>query len=71
MIVFTSYEKKDIDGQTIHKEDKKALITALDVSFTPKDTDYIMQGLIRWEVKDIGIDPADALWILQVRESKA
>ena len=68
-VSFTSYKVEDIDNETIHREDKKVLIPSLDLSVVPKDTDYILteNGTERWNVKSKKIDPADAMWVLQVR----
>jgi len=67
-VTFTSYKLEEIDGNIIHKEDKKALIPKLDLSVVPKETDYILHGSVRWDVQSKKIDPAEALWILQVRK---
>lgn len=71
-VIFTSYKLEDIDGEIIHSEDKKILIPKEDLSIVPKETDYVLteSGTERWDVKDKKIDPADALWILQVRMNK-
>jgi len=70
MIIFSSYKLAEIDDEVIKKEDKKALIPQIDYPFVPKDTDYILQGSVRWEVQSVRIDPADAMWVLQVRRSE-
>ncbi|MFA6711337.1 MAG: hypothetical protein WCS33_01325 [Candidatus Caldatribacteriota bacterium] len=68
-VTFTSYKLDDIDNETIHKEDKKVLIPAIDISVVPKETDYLLteNETERWDVKNKKIDPAGAMWVLQVR----
>ena len=42
-------------------------IAKLDLTPTPKLTDEILIDSVTWEVTDINIDPADALWILAIK----
>lgn len=67
-IVFTSYDTREIDGETIRPEDQKAIIATLDLAATPTKNDTITKadGTV-WSVVDIKTDPAGAAWVLQVR----
>ena len=71
LIIFTSYKLQDVDGSNIDINDKKALIVKSDYDFVPKKTDYILDGTDRWDVESIKIDPAEAMWVLQIRKHDA
>lgn len=66
--VFTSYGRKEIDGETIRPEDQKAVIAQLDLMLVPTLNDTITRadGSV-WSVVDVMTDPAGAAWVLQVR----
>jgi len=61
------YRKEEIDGDAIRVEDKKALIAALNLPVTPTLNDTLVDGANTWIVVGANIDPAGALWILQLR----
>lgn len=69
LVVFSSYSSEEIDGETIQKEDKKGLIPSLSLTINPKLADYLIEDEagIRWDVKNFKVDPATALWTLQLR----
>ena len=64
---FAAYRKDEIDGQVIRPEDQKCLIGALALPVTPTVNDQIVNGTETWLVVGVRIDPAGALWVLQVR----
>lgn len=67
-MVLTSFAKAEIDGDAVRPEDRKAIIAQLDLATTPTLNDRLQlaDGTV-WSVVHIGIDPADAAWVLQVR----
>jgi hypothetical protein len=70
-VVFVAYQQTEIDNLNVMPYDKKALIAELDLdalSITPNITDKIIYGGEVWQVIDKKIDPAEALWQLQVRQ---
>lgn len=67
-IVFTNYKSNEINNTTILSTDQKALIPKLNLEPTPKMKDLIQRNGIEWKIESIDIDPADALWIFQVRK---
>jgi len=62
---FTEQEKQTLQIVTA---DKKALIAASTILFTPKTDDILISDGVRWVVTKPMIDPAGALWILPVRQ---
>lgn len=67
-MIFTSYRLKDVDGQMVHINDQKAICPALDLNVVPTDLDYFVADSVRWDVKNVTTDPANAAWVLQVRK---
>lgn len=67
-MVFAQYNKREIDGEMIKPEDMKGLLPAKDLGFSPQIGDTITRGSAVWSVRDIGIDPAQSLYILQLRK---
>ena len=67
-MVFTSYARKEIDGEVIRPEDQKAVIAQLSLTPVPTLNDTItrMDGSV-WNVVSVMTDPAGAAWVLQVR----
>lgn len=67
-VVLTSFAKAEIDGDAVRSEDRKAIIAQLDLAVTPTPNDRLQlaDGTV-WSVIHIGIDPADAAWVLQLR----
>lgn len=64
---FARYRKEDIDGDAIRPEDQKCLIGATHLAVTPTLNDTIVNGATTWVVQGAQIDPAGALWVIQVR----
>jgi len=75
-IVYTDFTDEELqEGEDIQSTDQKVLIAANDlvtstsVKVTPVVGDRIHKTAIdHWRVQSKNIDPADALWILQVRQ---
>ena len=67
-LVPAKYGKHEIDGEMIKPEDMKGLLPAKDIGFVPQIGDTITRGSAVWSVKDIGIDPAQSLYIFQLRK---
>lgn len=68
--VFTSYAAKDIDGELIHRSDKKLLIAAAGLSFMPNTEHSIRDGNDEYEIMQVDVvQPGDTpiLYIVQVR----
>lgn len=67
-ILFTSYERNEIDGEAIRPEDQKAIVAQLALPPAPTLNDTITRadGTV-WTVLSVGQDPARATWVLQVR----
>ena len=71
-ILFEDFTAQEITeaGGTILSTDQKASIPNLNLTPTPKITDYITDSNSqKWTVENVRIDPARALWIFQVRRS--
>lgn len=66
-IVFEKYKVDEIDGEQILEDDRKGLIASNDLGVTPQKEDYLVIGSSTYYVKTYSTDPAEALWILQLR----
>lgn len=67
--VFIDYKSNEIDGEVIRANDRRLLILASDLAVTPKTDDWVERtGGEIWVIKNIGIDPAQAVWDLQTRK---
>ena len=66
-MIFTSYKLNDVDGQMVNINDQKALCPVLDLGAIPSDIDYLIKDTVRWNVRNVQTDPANAMWTLQVR----
>lgn len=66
--VFTSFSRREIDGEAVRAEDLKAIIATQDLASTPTLNDTLARtdGTV-WNVMAIKTDPAGAAWVLQVR----
>jgi len=62
------YKSKEIDNVNIKPKDIKFLILYEDLTIILSTKDYVTIGATRWNVVDWEIDPADALWTIQVRQ---
>ncbi len=67
-VVFMEFEVEKVDGVQVLPEDKQALIAAGPLSaITPRPKDQILEVSTTWEVVRVGVDPAGAAYMLQVR----
>jgi len=66
--IFLKYEVKEIDGKSILRNDRKAIIPVTNLTPTPKRDDIILLSSIPWNVVEFNTDPADALWEFQLRK---
>lgn len=69
-MVFTDFSVKEVDGVSILSTDQKVLIAALDISVIPKVGDVVVKSSTEhWKVVNPNTDPAEALWVLHVRQT--
>lgn len=68
-VIFTNFSIREIDGQMVKPEDKKALLPSTSLASAPTANDRITTDASAnvWQVVGIRSDPADALYTLQVR----
>jgi len=67
--IFDEYELKEIDNNVVRATDKLAYIAANDLDVTPVVDDEITDAdSVTWQIKNVKVDPADALWVLQIRK---
>ncbi len=64
--VVTSYKNFEINGSQIVAGDRKVLIPVNSLTVGPVVNDKIEFDGVRYQVKNVGKDPADALYIIQV-----
>jgi hypothetical protein len=63
------YAFDDIDDVNVKPEDIKLMILYADLSISlHKDQDYVTINGVRWGVINWQIDPADAVWTIQIRQ---
>jgi len=67
-MLLTSYENKEIDNVVIMGTDKKAMIASKDLAPTPSLKDTITIDSVTHEIMNIEKDPADAMWVFQIRK---
>jgi hypothetical protein len=67
-VIFDSYESQEINQTTVRSFDQKAMIPVENLSVTPGLDDYLTSSGVRWNVVNSETDPADALWVLQIRK---
>ena len=73
-ILFEDYTAREVmeAGGVILATDQKVSIPNLNLTPTPKISDYIITSENKkWTIYDVLIDPARALWIMQIRLSDA
>lgn len=67
--IFDEYEMDEIDNNVVRATDKLAYIAANDLDVTPVVDDEITDAnSVTWQVVNVRSDPADALWVLQLRK---
>ena len=64
--VITAYKNFEINGNQIVAGDRKVFILAGSLTVIPKVNDQIEFGGVRHRIKDVGKDPAGAMYVLQV-----
>ena len=67
-MLLTSFENKEIDNIVIMGTDRKAMIASRDLTPTPSLKDTITISSVTHEIINIRKDPADAMWIFQIRK---
>ena len=67
-MVFVKYNRHEIDGEMIKPEDMKGLLPAKDLGFDPQIGDTITRNGNVFSVIRMGIDPAQSLYLLQLRK---
>lgn len=68
-VIFDAFRLDQIDGQNVKPEDKLALVAQKQIpGITPSVNDRITEGSTIWEVQGVQVDPAGAMWRLQVRK---
>lgn len=67
-MVFVKYSRNEIDGEMIKPEDMKGLLPAKDVGFAPQIGDTITRGSEVFAITRMGLDPAQSLYIFQLRK---
>jgi hypothetical protein len=67
-VILDSFEAQEINQTTVRSFDQKALIPVENLAVTPGLDDYLTVNSVQWNVVNSSTDPADALWILQIRK---
>lgn len=66
--IFTSFSRREIDGEAVREEDQRAIIATLDLTPVPTVNDTIVRADSSvWSIIGIAQDPAGAAWVLHVR----
>ncbi|MCG7852761.1 MAG: hypothetical protein MIO92_09585 [Methanosarcinaceae archaeon] len=66
--IFDEYEMDEINNVVVRATDKLAYIASNDLDVTPVVDDEISIDSVTWQIKNVKSDPADALWVLQLRK---
>jgi len=68
-MVWTSFSRREIDGEAVLAEDQKVIVATEDLLPIPTINDTITRADgTKWSVIRITTDPAGAAWVLQVRK---
>ena len=67
-VIFATWKADQVDGEVILKTDIRAYIPSEFLSFTPTVHDFILYDGKRLNVVNKKIDPAGAMWDIQLRE---
>ncbi len=68
-VIFDMFRIDQIDGVNVKPEDKLALVAQKQIpGITPGINDRILEGTVVWQVQRVNVDPAGAMWQLQVRK---
>jgi hypothetical protein len=65
------YDQHEVDGETVRTGDVKCILRQAEFTEAPTPSDRVTIAERIYEVINIGKDPADALWILQLRSPDA
>lgn len=67
--IFDEFEQREIDNNVVRATDKLAYIASNDLDITPVVDDEITDAnSVTWQIINVRSDPADALWVLQIRK---
>lgn len=66
-LLFTSFRQNEVDGDVIKLNDRRATISASEVTFVPKGADFFTVDGVQWEVVRIKKEPSTSVFILHVR----
>ena len=64
------YARREIDGVLVKPFDRRFLCHQYDLPVSPKLTERLLLDGKHWEVVGIEEDPAQAVWLLQIRGSR-
>jgi hypothetical protein len=64
------YARRDIDGVRVKPFDRRFLCQQADLPVSPKLTERLVLDGQPWEVVGIEEDPAQAVWMLQIRGAR-
>ena len=62
------FETEEINNLSILRTDKLFYIASNDLDVTPVVSDEIIISDVTWQVISVQSDPADALWVIQIRK---
>jgi hypothetical protein len=65
--IASGYDSREINNTTILDTDEKIKILVSSLSVDPKRNDQIIRDSVKWEIKNVHKDPANAIWTLQIR----
>ena len=68
--IIVNYKDREFDGDRIRRGDRKIIIEQASLTPIPNLSDRIEVGEIRYNILRIEQDPAEAIWILQVRTNE-
>ena len=66
-MVMDSYERREIDNQAVLSTDMMAMIPVDSLTPEPTTRDTIAYSGATWQIVGITTDPAEALWVFQIR----
>lgn len=65
---FTSFKEDDVDGNNVQPGDQRLTFDVLDLVFTPRLADFVVDGAgLEWEVIAVKTPPPKVIHILTVR----
>ncbi len=65
------YDQHEVDGETVRTGDVKCILRQAEIDAQVTVNDKITINERIYDVVNVGKDPADALWLLQIRSSDA